>query len=188
MPSTDDLFIMLFENVGWQIQKDEKGRYYQGMLTLAGDLDSMTMLREEISSKIFADSGLQSGKAYSINEMMNHIKPVKQIKKLKEIVWDLALKSILLRGYYLRCANCDLTRWYSIIDGNERMLCQGCSSEFQMPTDVKQAFRLNELYVQGLKQGARTVLLTLMVLKAIVHHSIIWDVGFKLKNTVVATH
>jgi hypothetical protein len=183
LPTANDLFTQLFAQAGYQVRKDEKGRYYQGMITLVGGLDSMFILKDEISSKLFEDENLLTGKAYVIDEMMKRFRLGKRIQELKEIIWNLALNSVLLRGYYLRCANCDLTRWYGVNDGKERMACQGCLSEFQMATDMKQAYRLNELFIRGIEQGARTVLLTLMVLKAIVHNSLIWEAGFELNDS-----
>lgn len=183
LPTPEDLFTLLFEHCRWTVRKDEKGSYYQGMIKLAGGLSAMSILREEISSNFFKNKELLSGEALTINQMLNHFKLGQRKIELGEIVSDLALQSILLRGYNLRCANCDLIRWYSIKDGNERMVCQGCLSEFQMSPDTVQSFRLNELFIRGLEQGGRTVLLTLMVLKSIVEKSLIWDVGYKVSNS-----
>lgn len=183
LPTTDDLFTLLFENHDWQVRRDEKGRYYQGMLKLVGDLSSMAILRDEIGSKLFTDDDFRAGKAYTIDEMLKRFKLGKRISDLKETVLNLSMKSVLLRGYSLRCASCDLTRWYSIRDGNERMICQGCLSEFQMPPDAEQSFRLNELFMRGFEQGGHAIVLTLMLLKSSVHNSLIWDVGYKLKDS-----
>jgi len=182
LPTPSDLFTLLFQQQGWQVRQDEKGRYYQGMLQLAGGLSSLSILREEISSKLLGHSDFQKGTAFTTNQMKKNFKLGKKKEELKQLISDLALKSILLRGYTLRCTNCDLEQWYAIQDAREKMTCKGCLSQFQMDPDIRLSYRLNELFIRGIEQGGRTVLLTILLLKNTVRNSLIWDVGYKLTD------
>lgn len=155
-----------FASAGYGITFDErKRRYQQGMLRLLGGLESIALLRDESIVRLLSNAQLKKGTAYSLRELISIAQPREQIDRFSALVHQLAGKQVLLRGYRLRCPECDLELWYDIDSIDEFTLCAGCRSTFQLPLEQPFAYRLNQLFIAGLNQGALTVLLTILYLQ-----------------------
>lgn len=167
LPAEDKIFEGLFTDSGFDLNYDEKGRYYTGMVELAGGkLKTLDFLQNEGIRNVLAR--MKSGKGYTWSQILSKAKLGQDAEKrsyLQDLVFDLAHKRILLRGMSLCCPNCDLTTWYDFNSLSERMVCQGCGMLFQMALDNEHfCYRLNELFARGIDQGALTVLLTALLL------------------------
>jgi hypothetical protein len=140
-------------------------------------------LRDEHMIRLLSNAQLRKGHAYSYSELRQIAMPA--IEHFHQQITDLAGKQVFLRGYNLRCPVCDLYLWYELSAAAEHIICRGCRSSFQMPIDIPFAYRLNQLFMEGLKQGALTVLLTLLRLNELAQHRFEWQASVQLgKNDV----
>jgi hypothetical protein len=87
---------------------------------------------------------------------------------------------VLLRGYNLCCPTCHLDTWYDLSAAGEHIVCQGCRATFQLPLELPFAYRLNHLFIQGLKNGALTVLLTALLLYDACPGEFVWGAGYSV--------
>jgi hypothetical protein len=164
--------------------QENKGRYCHGMVTLCGDLPTMRFLREEHLLRIFFNAKVRKGHAFTYSELkpMTGTKSAETANRLYEQARWLAGQQILLRGYSLHCPVCDLDVWYDLASVGEFTICQGCRSRMQLPLEAPFAFRLNQLFIEGMKQGAATVLLTALHLYEISPAAFIWQSGARIKK------
>ena len=171
-------FLSLFESAGYALSYDErKRRYLQGMIRLVGDLPHMVFLRQEALIRLFSNAQLKKGTAYSFREMIPIAQPRNTLAQFQDTLHTLAGKQILLRGYRLKCPQCDLELWYGLDNVDEHTLCEGCRMSFQLPLELDFAYRLNQLFIEGINQGSLTVLLTALLLNAPQ-----WDTNLILKS------
>jgi hypothetical protein len=178
----DDPFTALFEAVGYRSVPDNKGRYIQGMLRLAhDDLAALAFMRDPQIIRLFANAGLRKGRAYTYREMLGIAQPGSDDKRqrLNQQMHRMLAQSILLRGYNIRCPNCDLEIWYDLESMTSwHGLCQGCRSPVAISLEPHIAYRLNQLFIAGLKNGALTVLLTALWLKGDSDDPLTWRAGY----------
>jgi len=172
--------------------QENKGRYCHGMVTLCGNLAAFHFLREEYLLRIFFNAKVRKGYAFTYSELkpMTGTKSAETANRLYEQSRWLAGQQILLRGYSLHCPVCDLDVWYDLASVGEFTICQGCRSAMQLPLEAPFAFRLNQLFIEGLKQGAATVLLTALRLHEIAQttsNTFIWQSGARIKKRGVET-
>ena len=180
----------LFESYGYSSSLDEKGRYYQGMIELMGGLDEFRLLQDEIGLAILSNKEvMKRGEPIKLNDfvskILSEVKVASSMKgrtKIEQWLHEFALKSIFLRGYELRCPNCKLELHYPITEVVEQVQCRGCLSMFQIPLDAMFSFKINELFRQGIIQGARTILLSLLFLKSLSNKGFLWSVGHILEK------
>ena len=182
LPTDDQLITKVLENASYKVRPDASGRYCQGMVRLAGGLSELAFLQDvNIQGLLHL---MSKGKGFDYAKILNTVKPGKDPvyrNKLLELLFSLADKRILLRGYQLRCPNCDLDTWYSVESIDEHVQCQGCRSIMQLPVDWPFAFRLNQLFINGIKDTeAITVLLTLLILHNTSDKDLIWQSGYKV--------
>ena len=167
--------------------QENKGRYCHGMVTLCGNLDALRFLREEHLLRIFFNAKVRKGHAFTYSELkpMTGTKSAETANRLYEQARWLAGQQILLRGYSLHCPVCDLDVWYDLASVGEFTICQGCRSAMQLPLEAPFSFRLNQLFIEGMKQGAATVLLTALRLYETIPDpfgSFIWQSGARIKK------
>jgi hypothetical protein len=176
----DSLIVSAFEQAGYTVERDAKGRYCDGMWKLMGsDPNVACLLRDESIIDLFSNAQIRKGKAFTYREMLGITQPSsdERITHFYEQLMLLAEHDILLRGYNVKCPFCDLDTWYdpgSIAAG----ICLGCRSPLRLPLELPFAFRLNQLFMEGLKQGALTVLLAALMLIESTHGDIIWRSGY----------
>ena len=176
----DYLIISTFAQAGYTVERDAKGRYCDGMWKLMGcDPNVACLLRDESIIELFSNAQIRKGKAFTYREMLGITQPGsdERVTHFYEHLVILAENDILLRGYNVKCPFCDLDTWYdpgSIADG----ICLGCRSLLRLPLELPFAFRLNQLFMEGLKQGALTVLLAALMLIESTHGDIIWRSGY----------
>ncbi|MBZ0305132.1 MAG: hypothetical protein K8I82_03600 [Anaerolineae bacterium] len=175
------LMIDRLQQAGYQVSRDSKGNYYQGMLKLAGDLKALDFLRNETILRLFTNAQVRKGIAYTFGEIKAIALPRQQMEKFAHLVQELASRQIFIRGYVLHCPICDLELWYPLTDIHEQMRCQGCRSFFQLPLELDFSYRLNQLFAVGINQGALTVLLTALYLQRS-SRSMVWDANYQLKK------
>ena len=162
---TQEKLLQYLESYGYQVSLDAKGRYLQGILQLVGGLENVEFLREPYFIKLFNNAQLRKGKAFTIKQLQQIANPSQQIEQFYAIMQTLIAKELFFRGYMLQCPACDLETWYSLENTQEFVTCQGCRTAFQMPLKIDFAFRPNLLFLQGLVNGALTVLLTVHYFK-----------------------
>ncbi len=174
-------FINHLQTAGYQVSRDAKANYYQGMLRLTGGLDGLQFLRQEAILRLLLNAQIRKGSAYTFAELKAIALPREQAESFARTFQELAGKQIFLRGYQLKCPVCDLALWYSLSDIDEYMRCQGCRSQFQLPLVLEFAYRLNQLFVMGVNQGALSVLLTALHLHGR-FAAMVWDANLILKK------
>lgn len=184
LPSQTELLTYLFKSYDYEVSRDEKGRYYHGMINLAGSLEAMKFLKDDKYLTLLHDRELLADKGFEVNTLIQKAKAgAKSDREQFELtLQELAGRNVFLRGVNQRCPNCNLESWYPITSINEHLVCNGCKSIFQLPVNVYCSYRLNQLFVQGLKQGAHTAILTTLLLQANRKLSLIWDAGYKAKK------
>ncbi len=149
-----------FQAHGYALHPDPKGRFIQGMVALMGGIDGFTLLYDDPIRRLFANAQVRKGTAHTFRELLGIVKPRDQHDRFAAQFHDLVLRGVFFRGYRLACPACDLTTWYALADVQEKIVCRGCRSLFQMPLEQSFAYAPNELFTQGLREGAMTVLLT----------------------------
>jgi hypothetical protein len=164
--------------------QENKGRYCHGMVTLCTDLAAMRFLREEHLLRVFFNAKVRKGHAFTYSELkpMTGTKSAESANHLYEQARWLAGRQILLRGYSLHCPICDLDVWYDLASVGEFTTCQGCRSAMQLPLEAAFSFRLNQLFIEGMKQGAATVLLTALRLYEASPDAFSWQAGVRAKK------
>lgn len=164
--------------------QENKGRYCHGMVTLCTDLPAMRFLREEHLLRIFFNAKVRKGHAFTYSELkpMTGAKSAESASRLYAQLHWLAGRQILLRGYSLHCPVCDLDVWYDLASVGEFTTCQGCRSAIQLPLEAAFSFRLNQLFIEGMKQGAATVLLTALRLYESSPAAFVWQSGVRAKK------
>lgn len=186
LPTMENLISSVFQDAGLSVIYDEKGKYYEGMLRLAGgeigDLDFLR--RPDILSLLYE---LMENRALTWNDMLALARPGGRTRAktlLREAVFSLADKQIFLRGFQLRCPTCDFKTWYELGAMREQVVCQGCRAEFQPNIEhCTFAYRLNQLFVRGFEQGALCALLTLILLDNSSSSELYWKAGCKVRST-----
>lgn len=166
---------------GYEVSRDSKGNYYHGMLRLAGDLNGLAFLRQETMIRLLLNAQIRKGIAYTFAELKAIALPREHAEQFAHLLQDLAGRQIFLRGYVPKCPVCNLELWYPLSEIDEHMRCQGCRSNFQLPLELDFSYRMNQLFVMGVNQGALSVLLTALHLH---RHSIsmVWDANYLLKK------
>jgi hypothetical protein len=106
---------------------------------------------------------------------------------VSELVQDLARDGVFLRGYTIQCPACDLTQWYPLDALSETMACAGCLSAIQPPPEAPFSYKLNELMVRGIQQGAVPVLLTILALSSLAQRSFLHAPGIEVRRGRVST-
>jgi hypothetical protein len=182
LPNKEALFIPALTACGWQVATGGKRRYYYGILKLVGGLSEMDLFTNDIGRKMFASGRFRNNKAYTPHEMKSELKLGGERFLINQFIRHLASRQILLRGYELVCPHCNTEAWYDLQLVQEMMTCSACLSEFQLDVDVLHAFKLNELFSQGLKQGATTILLTLRFLQNCTQKGMLWDVDYEVTD------
>ncbi len=166
LPDAEQLFTSVFQAYDYSTKLTDTHRYVSGMVNLLGSHAEAGILRTPGIRKLF--TRMQDGSAYTVNEIMSILQPgALGHQTAVDIVADLALKGVLLRGYSIRCPACDLRRWYSLRDLGETMKCAGCLTSLQPSVEAPFHYRLNELVSRAVEQGAAPVLLTVLVLASL---------------------
>ncbi len=171
-----------FEEAGYIVTPTAKGRYYQGMANLMGGLEALALLRDEHMLNLLSNAQLRKGTAHTFKELRGVANPRQHFNRFVEQLHLLTGRGVFFRGYRLQCPVCDLDAWYAMTDVGERVTCQGCRSVFQMPLEHPFAYRPNQLFTQGLKEGALTVLLTVLWLAGRCMGEMAWQSGLVLKR------
>lgn len=167
-----------FEQAGYRVRHDEKkSRYYQRMIDLLGGLEQVRLFRHDYLLRLFSNAQFKKGRAYTVDELKTLAAPKNQTDAFFDNLTWLAGKSILLRGYNLRCPDCHLEHWYPLASTAEHVTCWGCGTIFQMPLQHPFAYRLNQHFIEGLNQGAAAVLLTALYLSEACQKSFNWQTG-----------
>lgn len=170
VPDEEELFTSLLRSHGYGTRLTDTNRYAKGIIGLLGDY------RE---ARLFQNSGIRglldemrNGHGYTIPEMKHYLRPGKSgHQEVADLIANLALRGFLLRGYNIRCAACDLRRWYPLRDFGEEMTCAGCLASLQPSVEAPFHYRLNELMIRGIEEGAIPVLLTILALSALAEKS-----------------
>ncbi len=184
LPSNKKVIETACENSGYQIGSGNS-IYYQGMITLLGNLQDAAFLHNPNILKLFSNPLLIQENALTVIEMYKHLR-IPQDDKSDFLNWIqiLAGKQILLRGYNLQCPVCGLTAWYELANVHEFMICEGCRSNFQIPVYRDFAYRLNRLFAVRQNQGSVTVLLTLLLLHETAIKGLLWQADTVLQKVV----
>lgn len=166
LPNEEQLFTSLFQSYGYKTCLTDTHRYIHGMINLLGTYREANLLKNTGIRDLLGK--MQKGHAYTFTEMKGSLQPGgSSHQEAANLVADLALKGVFLRGYNIRCPACDLRRWYPISDLAEAMTCAGCLTSLQPPIEAPFHYRLNELMIRGIKEGAIPVLLTVLVFSAL---------------------
>lgn len=143
-----------------QMASDSKGRYIHGMVKLIGGLSEMSFFHSPYMITLFSNAQLRKGTAFTIKQLHQIANPAEHSVLFHKQMQQLVAKRVFLRGYRLQCATCDLDMWYVLSAVDDGVCCQGCGASIALALDLTFAYRLNELFAQGFKSGALTVLLT----------------------------
>ena len=181
LPEDEKLFQTLLVSKGYQPKTTDKCRYAKGMVKLLGSYEEAKILRDPRVRELLYT--MQDGSAFTLDNMKQFFKLGKdlaQLEKMESLVADLALKGILLRGYQLQCPACDLRHWYGLAEMEETISCAGCLTRLQPPIGAPFCYRLNELFVRGIKQGSIPLLLAILILSNLGHESYLFVPGVKV--------
>lgn len=182
LPEEERLFVSLLSNKGYHSHTTDKCRYTRGIIRLLGYKDAEILREAGLRDLLCA---MQGGRVYTPSEMKQFLKPggkVSQHQRVGELVADLALKGVFLRGYNIRCPACDLRRWYSVHDVAESMECAGCLARLQPPIEAPFQYKLNELMVRGIEQGIIPLMLTILTFSALGDESFLFLPGIEVKR------
>lgn len=191
LPGDQELLLKFLESKGYQPKVTDKNRYIVGMIRLLGGYQE---------AEIFSDAGVRRlletmksaatkhgyGYGFTLDRIRQAVRQGGEFSKyeseddLINFVSDLALKGIFLRGYNIRCPKCDLTQWYSLNAVAEQFKCVGCLTWLQPPIRADFSYRLNELFVRGIQQGAIPVLLTNLLLAQLSNESYLFTLGVEV--------
>ena len=165
LPSEDEMFSELLEAFGYQTELTDKCRYITGMTRLLSNASLVDLLRRPLFRSLFQRLA-ESNKTYDLDGIQGLVHcPKEQKQDFRDWLADLSRDSILLRGYRLRCPECNLEEWYALEDVAETVSCAGCLTVFQLPFNAQFSYRLNRLVELGTKQGAIPVILTTLLLQ-----------------------
>ena len=81
------------------------------------------------------------------------------------------------------CPHCAMNLWYRVSDVSEVTVCQGCYRTFPLYLDAEFAYQPNPLVIDGLKNGALTILLTLLWLHQNHEQVVDWEVNIDLRKS-----
>jgi len=209
LPEEEQLFTSLVHSRGYECRITDKCRYARGIIGLLGQYKDADILRETglrdllcamrggeaytfsdmkltiPRQEVRNERAMRGGEAYTFSEMKQFLKPgadASQQQRIEQLVADLTLKGVFLRGYNIRCPACDLRRWYSIHDVAETMNCAGCLTRLQPPIEAAFHYKLNELLVRGVDQGVIPVLMTVLVLSAFGDESFLFLPGVEIEK------
>lgn len=131
------------------------------------------VLQNPALQRLFLNAQLRKGTAYTVAEMKAIALP--RDADFEHLIGTLARQQILQRGYVLNCETCGMALFY--VSLHEEQACEGCGAAIQVPVQLDFAFRLNPLWMHGLKNGALTVLLTLVRLSPSE-----WGAGYRVRG------
>ncbi len=166
LPTEEEVFKALLEGKGYQAAATDKCRYVRGVTDLSGGLQNLGIWRDPKVRNMFLEMG--KGGTFTVNRMMQILRPGDDDAKrdaYRQMIADLTLEGVFLRGYQIRCPACDLTRWYATDVIEEEMPCAGCLTLMQPPLEAPFHYKLNELVARAIEQGSGPVLLTLQLLQ-----------------------
>lgn len=169
LPNDDTLISDLLSSKNYDSRVTDKCNYARGMIKLLRNEDRLLLVRDRGLRHVFKMMKPMTG--YSVGQIKQYIGSLdsnteyRDAKKLDDLIADLTARGILIRGYMIRCPKCDLNRWYTLNEFEEIMQCGGCLSDFQPPIQSIFRYRLNELFVQGISQGALPLILVDDLLK-----------------------
>lgn len=181
LPEDKRLFASLLHDKGYESHTTDKCRYTTGIIRLLEGYKRAEILRDAGLRRLLY--AMQDGQGRTPSEMKADLKiggDASQHERVARLVADLALKGIFVRGHNIRCPACDLGRWYPMDDVSEKMECAGCLARLQPPIDAPFRYRLNELMVRGVEQGAIPVLLTILALSALGDDSFLFVPGIEV--------
>ncbi|MBM4429344.1 MAG: hypothetical protein FJ026_03225 [Chloroflexi bacterium] len=181
LPEDERLFHALLVSKGYRPKTTDKCRYARGMISLLGGYEGIKVLQDPRVRELFY--AMKDGTAFTPGEMNQLLKPgckTMQHKEIGSLVAGLALKGIFLRGYQMQCPACDLRRWYSLNEVAGTMRCAGCLAKLQPPIEAPFHYRLNELFVRGIEQGAVPLLLTILMLSQLGSESYLFVPGLEM--------
>jgi hypothetical protein len=165
LPSEEDLFNELLATFSYQSKLTDKCRYVSGMTQLLENAGVVESLRTSLFRSLF-ERLAETKNAYDLNEIHGLVHcPNEQKEDFRNWLANLSRDGILLRGYRLRCPECNLEEWYPLGDVLETVTCVGCLTVFQLPFNAQFSYRLNRLVELGIEQGAIPVILTTMLLQ-----------------------
>jgi hypothetical protein len=197
LPSPSQLIKTALKNSGFEfVAQDRPGKLSQGMVDLVGGITHMRFMRSDYMLRLFdeiiherarnqkQDKFLRKTKAYSYNDLRRFAKAGKENEtELERTLENLAGKRVFLRGYNLDCTHCGLTTWYQLTEAAEWVTCKGCGRLFQIPLQgVNFSYYLNELFLEGLHQGSKSVILTALLVHNFARHSVFWQTGYRIEK------
>lgn len=185
LPSAEKLFVSFLEGKGYRSSTTDKCRYVTGIARLLGGHAAAALLKDEAVQQLF-ERMCRSG-PHTIGRMTEILKPGDSRDSVNELAQSLARNGVLLRGYTIRCPACDLTQWYALDAVSETMNCAGCLSAIQPPAEAPFSYKLNELVVRGIEQGAIPVLLSILTLSTLARRSFLHVPGIEVRRGDVAT-
>lgn len=95
--------------------------------------------------------------------------------ELKRSLAYLFERGVMYRGHEWSCAECRHRNWLSVKALNERMPCEVCGMEHQLPADVALDFRMNEFFATCLREhDTITVAWALGALRKQARHSFMY--------------
>ncbi len=185
LPAAEALFVSLLERKGYSCSTTDKCRYITGIINLFGGYSKADMLQDG-SVRQLLERMCRSG-AHTADEMRQVLRPGDSARDVSELVQDLARDGVFLRGYTIQCPACDLTQWYPLQALSEAMACAGCLSAIQPPPEAPFSYKLNELMVRGIQQGAIPVLLTILALSTLARRSFLHAPGIEVRRGGIRT-
>jgi|GEM_PF-3347430 len=182
VPDSQKLFHRFIESADYSFKITDKSRYAQGMIRLLGGESGLKHLQDRGLQHLLLEM-TKGTRAFRVEEMYSLVMQSRLSTDLSDksflnnLIREFAERGVLLRGYWISCPECDLSRWYSLEDISERMECAGCLSTIQPPLEAQFHFRLNELFVRGIQQGSIPLLLTIRFLSSVATESFIYLPG-----------
>ena len=180
LPAAEELFVSLLERKGYRCSTTDKCHYVTGIINLLGGYSKADTLQDDGVRELL-ESMCRSG-ALTPDGMRQVLKPGVSASDVGELVQALARDGVFLRGYRIQCPACDLTQWYPLRALSETMACAGCLSAIQPPPEAPFSYKLNELMVRGIEQGAIPVLLTIFALSRLALRSFLHIPGIKVQR------
>lgn len=97
-------------------------------------------------------------------------------------ILELLSHRFLLRGYILKCPQCNAEEFYFMKEVDEKFFCKGCRQENVAPLKLPPAYRLNHIVAEGRLNGVVATVLTLYKLFLETEDSFIYCPELGLKS------
>ncbi len=165
---------------GYKADVSLKSHQLRGIAHLLGEMDLWHPVRDEGMVRILSNASVRKGQAYTTKQFYQMCQPCNEFYQHLSALVE---KRFFMRGYNLVCPHCAMNLWYRVSDVSGVTTCQGCYRTFPLYLDAEFAYQPNPLVIEGLKNGALTILLTLFWLHQNHEQVVEWETNVDINKS-----